>query len=302
MNQPFHLSVIIVNWNTRGLLQGCLESLYNNLPDGELEIIVVDNASTDGSLEMLHKHFPQVKVIANSQNLGFARANNQAIQISRGDVILLLNSDTLILPGSLSNLFQCLEAYPDAGIFGGKLLNKDGSFQSSYNDFPNLISELLLMAGLARRVYTNYYPSYPAERSLTTCYCDWVGGAFLLVRRAVCEQVGLLDENYFMYAEEVDWCYRAHQAGWRVVYCADAPIIHFGGQSASRSSYRQQLLLYRSKARYFLIHHGRLCAQVFGFVVKVAALLKAIYWAATSLVWPERRENAAVAWDLARTF
>ena len=161
----------------------------------------------------------------------------------------MLNSDTQVLPGSLTALLDCVTSNPTAGIVGGRLLNPDGSFQAGGTDFPTLLSELFLLAGVARWVYSPYFPSHAHEESKATRHCDWVGGACLLARRAAIETVGLLDGGYFMYAEEVDWCYRMRQAGWDVLYCAEAPIIHRGGGSAGRVSVQQLQRLYACKAR-----------------------------------------------------
>lgn len=272
------LSIIIVNWNTRDHLLRCLESIYANQPAVAFEVMVVDNGSTDGSCEMTAAHFPQVTLIEKNENVGFAHACNIGIMQSKGSRILLLNSDTLVLPGSLAALLRCAEHHADAGIIGARLLNADASFQAGGNDFPNLFSELLLLWGIARRIYTPYFPSYSPEESTLTRSCDWVGGACLMIRRSVIDTVGLLDEGYFMYVEEVDWCYRTRQAGWQVLYCAEAPIVHLGGGSAERTTFPQLLQLYKSKASFLKKRHGNWAVRLFRTNVRAAALAQGLRW------------------------
>jgi len=319
VNNP-DLSIIIVNWNTRDLLAQCLESVAgrqmsvvrhqssdtNDRPTGDrlltTDIWVVDNASSDGSAQMVRERFPWVRLIESEENVGFARANNQAILASKGEYVLLLNSDTQVLPNSLAALLGCAADHPTAGIIGGKLLNPDGSFQAGGNDFSTFWSELLLLTGMARWFYSPYFPSYPPQESNTTRHCDWVGGACLLARRVAIETVGLLDERYFMYVEEVDWCYRMHQAGWEVLYCAEAPIIHYGGRSAERHSIGQLQLLYASKARFLEYSAGIGIAQLFWASVRLVALVQAIRWyMAGPLRKTNSRDKASAYLQLARS-
>jgi GT2 family glycosyltransferase len=272
------LSIVVVNWNTRDLLGQCLESIYAYPPDAAFEVLVVDNGSMDASCEMVRERFPRVHLIPNRQNVGFARANNQAIHTSTGAYLLLLNSDAQILPGALNALLYCARGDASVGIVGGKLLNADGSFQAGGNAFPTLWSELLLLTGLARRVYSAYFPSYPPRASEHTRSCDWVGGACLLARREAIETVGLLDETYAMYVEEVDWCYRVRAAGWKIVYCAEGQVIHHGGKSADRVSPLQLQRLYSSKARFLERRLGALAAGVFRASVRAVAVVQALRW------------------------
>lgn len=242
------LSIIIVNWNTQGFLRQCLLSIISRPVSFSNEILVVDNASTDGSLAMLKQEFPQVRVIQNTTNLGFAHANNQGLRQARGEYFLLLNSDTIVNPDALDRLIQTADDHPEAGVFGTRLINPDGSIQESWAQFPTLLSELT-----GRNVRTNQpVPSTPGLYRV-----DWVGGACLLARKAAVNEIGLLDESFFMYSEEVDWCYRMKIAGWLVYYLANAEMIHFGGGSANRSSPDQLIRLYESKIRFFAKHHTR---------------------------------------------
>lgn len=241
------LSIIIINWNTCDLLANCLDSIAHTRGDLDLEIIVIDNASDDGSQAMIRQRYPHVRLIANQANTGFARANNQGLAVSQGRYSLLLNSDTIVLPGSLPALVDIADNYTDSGIIGCKLLNSDGSLQESWASFPTFWSEILGRNFRAGRLVDETHHLYDV---------DWVGGACLLVRPAAIEAVGGLDESFFMYSEEVDWCFRMRQQGWQVYYLASAKIIHLGGGSASRASTTQLIRLYESKIRFFAKHYG----------------------------------------------
>lgn len=270
-----NLSIIIVNWNTRDLLAQCLASIAANPPDGEYEIIVVDNASTDGSVAMVRSAFPGVIVLQNNENVGFGRANNQAIRAARGDYALLLNSDTVVRPNTFRPLFSVMAARPLAGAVGPTLLNPDGTFQASHASFPTLLRELLELFGLAKFVWGAHYPSYGPESSRQTRAVDWVGGACLLVRRACWEQVGLLDESIVMYGEEVDWCYRMQQRDWQVIHCPEASVIHYGGQSSIGAPTRKYVQLQQGRVTFFRKHRGRLATPILILAIRLSSLLKA---------------------------
>lgn len=250
------LSIIIVNWNTRDLLAQCLHSIYDTTGHLSLEIIVVDNASTDGSQEMVRQQFPHVCLIANLENVGFARANNQAMSVSNGRYMLLLNSDALLSANAVQTMIDLAEAKPQAGIVGAQLLNPDGSFQASHAPFPNLGQEFLILSGLGRMFYGRWYPSRGPEEDKGPQMVDYVGGACLLVRRETVEEVGGLDEGYFMYAEEVDWCYTMREKGWQVWYQPAAKVIHLGGGSSRNRRTQREADLYRSRVRFFRKYYG----------------------------------------------
>jgi len=257
------VSIIIVNWNTRDLLASCLDSITQTAGDLEVEIIVVDNASTDSSQAMVRERQPQVYLIENDRNVGFARANNRALATARGRYSLLLNSDTIVLPGTLETMVRFADLHPDAGIIGCKLLNRDGSLQESWASFPTLKSEIL---GQNVR-------KWQAVADTPNAYIvDWVGGACMLVRSVTVDEVGPLDEDFFMYSEETDWCYRVRQKDWLIYYLTSAGVVHLGGGSASRASAEQLLRLYESKIRFFHKHYDPTQAMLLRFGLVAANL------------------------------
>jgi GT2 family glycosyltransferase len=264
------LSILIVNWNTRELLLACLRSIT-----AEAEIVVVDNASQDGSADAVAAAFPHVTLIRNRTNVGFAAANNQAYQACHGRYALLLNSDTLVPPGSLERLVAYMDAHPRVGILGPRLEYGDGSYQISalrfsrpwdvyyeYARFPRLLQPAAQKA--PRRLI-------PLDETAATPV-EYVMGAALLIRREVVEQIGPMDEAYFMYAEEVDWCFRARAAGWEVMYLPTATITHLGGRSTDQVPDLMLAYRYASTLRFMRLHYGHAATLGTRFLLATAAL------------------------------
>jgi N-acetylglucosaminyl-diphospho-decaprenol L-rhamnosyltransferase len=279
------VSVIIVSRNTRVLLAESLASVVADSDRLAVEVSVVDNASTDGSVEMVRDRFPQAHLIANSENVGFARANNQALVEATGQYLLLLNSDARLAPGSLTELIRWADNKPKAGIVGVKLLNPNGSFQAAWNRFPTPISAWLEPWGLWAWLTRNpYYPSCPPDLAVDARPCDWVGGACLLARAEAVRQVGYLDERFFLNGEEVDWCYRMHQAGWQVWYTPSIEVVHHGGASGNRKEFQALARLYHSKVAFIGKHYGRLTAEVLVVSLRLSALAKAGLWLMRSIL------------------
>ncbi len=277
------LSVVVVNWNTRDLLCRCLASVYQTVTALQFEVLVVDNGSSDCSADLVSREFPTVKLILNPDNVGFARANNQAIRASAGRYILLLNSDAVLLDGAATRLIEFLETHPRAGIVGGKLLNPDGSFQASFFDFPGFGDELLLLTGLSRLLRPPTYPSHPEIESRVCRPADWVSGACLMARRAAVNAIGLLDEHFFMYSEEMDWCYRMNQGGWAVYFVPDATVLHGSGESYRRVPEQKRAHLYHGKLLYMRKHGGRWRATAFRLLIGAVSVCKLLAWLLASL-------------------
>jgi len=289
------LSIIIVSWNVRELLADCLDSIYGSPgarvdEDGQLrigsshiEIIVVDNASSDDSTAMVRSDFPHVHLIPSQENLGFTGGNNLGLCEAQGQFVLLLNPDTRIVDDALDNMLAYMRDHPAIGVIGPHLEYGDGSWQPSARRFPSLATAFMESTLLdqwfpGNRWAQRYRMVDLAENE--THDCDWVTGACILVREAVVEQVGGLDESYFMYSEELDWCRRIVAAGWRVIYLPSARIVHYEGQSSDQVVARRHILFESSKIRYFHKHHGWLQATLLrGFLWMTYAYRLTEEWA-----------------------
>lgn len=252
------LSIIIVSWNTREYLAGCLHSIEKNAPEFPLEVIVVDSASGDGTPDMLRSEFPAVRAALQPENVGFVGGNNIGFALARGQFLLMLNPDTEVHGDALGILVRYLEANPTVGIAGPRTLNSDGSVQSTRRHFPTLLTGIFestwLQPFAPRGVLDRYYAAELTDDD--TGPVDWVQGSALLFRRAVYEQIGGLDSSFVMYSEETDFCKRARDAGWSVAYVGAATVTHHGGKSTSQASTPTQIHFQQSKLRYFRKHLG----------------------------------------------
>lgn len=251
------LSIVIVSWNTKDILDDCLESVYRETKDIEFETIVVDNASEDGSAEMVREKYPQVKLIAHDANVGFAAGNNIGFKVCTGEYILLLNSDTIVLEGALQKSVAYAKAHPDFGVVSCKILNQDLTLQPNCSMYPSLLNSVFFITGLYRALPKNKlfgraamtWWDYDDEREVQV-----LKGCFMLVRKDALAQVGPMDERFFMYSEEVDWCYRFHKAGWKLGFFPTAQIIHLGGVSAAKLGGGRALIKDKSTRRYMRKH------------------------------------------------
>ncbi len=290
------LSIIVVNWNTREMLADCLTSVAGSrlkvegsgsknegsafdLQPPTFETFVIDNGSTDGSAGMVREQFPWVRLIENATNVGFARANNQGISQATGRYVLLLNPDTVVHPGALATLVAFMDAHPPAGACGARLLNGDGSLQPACHPMLTPGREFWRLLFLER-----LWPraTYRMERwdTVTPRRVEVIKGACLLLRRETLDQVGVLDDSYFMYTEEVDLCYRLVQAGWELWYVPAAVVTHHGEASSRQVKKTMYLQLYRSKVQFYRKFGGERRALRFKHLVCLA------YWprmAVTSL-------------------
>jgi hypothetical protein len=257
------LSIVILNWNVRDLLDRCLASLRSERYI--LEIIVVDNASHDDSVAMLRAKYPQVELIANTTNRGFAVGNNQGIEASRGRYVMVLNPDTEVLGDALDQLVSYLDGHPDAGAIGPQLLNPDRSIQSSRRRFPTLATaffESTWLQGMApKRILARFYmDDVPVSLAHEV---DWLSGACTVFRRAVLDGVGLYDaQNFFMYSEELDLCRRVKEAGWKIVYLPEAQVVHYVGKSSDQAVAARHIYFQTSKVRYVRKWHGAFPASI----------------------------------------
>lgn len=279
------LSIIIVNYNTRELLKACLRSVFAETDGLDFEVFVVDNSSSDGSAKMVKNLFPRVHLIQNSRNLGFAEANNQAILKSQGRYVLLLNPDTVILSKALAKLVWFMDIHPDAGAAGCMLLNPGGSIQYSMRNFPtflNQLSECFFLHRLFPRVAFFGEMVCDLERYEQTRIVDWVSGAALIVRKEAISQIGLLDESFFLYSEEKDWCYRAWQVGWKIYYYPEAQFIHHHGESGTDPNLFSHLL--RSRVKFFQNYNSPARTWLFKKIVALRLLIRISLWFILSLI------------------
>lgn len=252
------LSVIIVSWNVRDLLRQCLSSIALNKDNLQLEVIVVDSASSDDTVAMVAREFPDVHILAQSENVGFPRGNNIGMRAASGRYLLLLNPDTRVLAGALVKLVSFINGKPEIGVVGPRLRYPDGTIQSSRRRFPTMFTAFF------ESTWLESYAPRPVLRSYRvldvpegeTVEVDWVMGAALLVRSEVIETVGLMDESYFMYSEELDWCRRIKEAGWRIVYYPEAEVVHYEGKSSEQAVTSRHINFQRAKLRYFRKFHG----------------------------------------------
>jgi len=290
------VSVVVVNWNTQDILRDCLKSIYEQGGEIDLEVIVIDNASTDGSVEMVKKDFSQVTLIENPQNRGFAAANNQGIDISKGRYVLLLNSDTVVLDNAIAKTAAFADSHPEAAVVGCRVLNPDRTLQPTCFMFPSILNMLLSSTYLYKLFPKNKF--FGRERMTwwdrnDIKEVDVVTGCFMLIRQKAIQQVGTMDEQFFMYGEETDWCYRFKEAGWKILFTPCAEIIHLGGQSAQKRATTMVVQLRKSILQFMKKHHGPL-------TYRIACLLTVIFLAVRLPIWSvialfQRAQNSEAA-------
>lgn len=303
------VSIVIVNWKTPRLLAGCLQSIYQDESHPELEIWVVDNASGDGSVELLQSKFPAVKLIANQDNVGFARACNQVIPQCSGDYILLLNPDTVVMPGALRAMVDYLNNNVDCGVVGPKILNPDGTLQlACRRSFPSP------EASLYRLTYLSYiFPNHPkfARYNLTYAHpdqdldVDALSGSCMMVRKDVIKQVGLLDEDIFMYGEDIDWCWRIKENGWRISYHPAAVVFHYHGASSRFRRIGATINLHKGMEVFYRKHMAAHRSAWFNSLVYAGIWFRAALFCCLSFMQnllPQKKEGVFAAVALQEDF
>jgi N-acetylglucosaminyl-diphospho-decaprenol L-rhamnosyltransferase len=306
------LSIVIVNWNVRELLRQCLSSVAQSLNEEKgrrlsVETVVVDNASVDGSAEMLRSEFPQVQLIANEENVGFTAGNNQGLAVSDGRYALLLNPDTELVDDALGEMVGFVEGRPRVGALGPQLIYADGGVQSSRRRFPSFRTALLEgtflqqwfpNVGLLKRYYVL------DRKDDETQEVDWAVGACLLLRRSTLNEVGPLDERFFMYSEEMDWCYRAKKLGWQVVYFPEARVIHHEGKSSEQVLPVRHVQFQRSKVQFFEKYYGRLLGETLRLYLLATYLWQCLVEGLKWLVGHKRhlrRQRVRAYWQVLRS-
>lgn len=274
------ISIVIVSFNVERLLKECIESIYRETTESTFDIWVVDNHSHDSSVQMLKNHFPQVHLIENDRNVGFPKANNQAIVQNTSDYILLLNPDTIIQDRAIDKMVRFMDEYPDTGISGCRVLNEDGSLQlACRRSVPTPKVAFYRLTGLSRlfpnsktmaRYNLTYLdPNAPHE-------VDAVSGAFLVIRKKVVDAIGMLDENFFIYGEDMDWCIRAKKAGWKVMYYPHAQIVHYKGVGCKTNNLKTTYEFYRAMVLFHRKHFAQECSALTNLVIYIGIVLTAL--------------------------
>ncbi|UCB51985.1 MAG: glycosyltransferase family 2 protein [Candidatus Zixiibacteriota bacterium] len=289
------LSVIIVNYKTKDLLDRCLQSLLRSTQAAEFEIIVIDNNSRDGSIHMLEKEYPQVTLIKNQENLGFAKACNQGIRIAEGKYVFILNPDTLIEDNTLANIIDFMESNPKVGIGGCHIYSRRGKPQSCFYKFPTLLSYFSRMLSLFRilprsRLTQEFFWEYPDDNIARPV--DRVLGAAMVLRKEAVEQIGLFDERYFMYAEELDLCYRARQGGWEVYPIPDTEVIHYHQQSSLQNVRKTTFHTFKSDFLFFKKFFPQHKVALLRLMQFCAISLRLMTWSAVYLFSSTKRTFA----------
>lgn len=290
------VSVVIVTWNACRLVAECLESIERGGgDDGRLEIIVVDNASTDGTPELIHHEHPGVRLIRNGDNRGFAAGNNVGLRQAKGRYVCLVNSDVNVPAGCLQRMVAFMDAHPDVGLLGPAMLGQDGRVHRStmrvptvWSTFCNAIVLDTLMARLG--LWGGYLmKDFAHDRTRDV---EVLNGWFWLARREAIEAVGLLDERFFIYAEDIDWCYRFAKAGWRLVFTSDVGALHYGGASSSRQPIRFHIEMQRANLQFWLKHRGRASAAAYAATLMLHHAIRVVGFSVVYAARPRRRDEA----------
>ena len=298
------------------MLRDCLASVFDNQKNMSAEVIVVDNASSDGSAEMVMQEFPQTTLIRNSENKGFAAANNQALAIAKGKYVLLLNSDTVVHDDVIQRSVEYMDNHSTAGVMGCRVLNTDGTLQPTCSRFPTLLNLVLLTSGLWKLNWPKFLDRYQMRNwdRKTEREVDVVSGCYFFVRADAIEQVGLLDESFFFFGEETDWCKRFQNAGWKLFFAPVGHITHHGGGSVKKLNYKRDLMLSSAMIKLHLKHGGKLSGMAAWFIILSFTLTRATFWTVNSFFFPgknsrERRNhflslirNHHLIWPAERTF
>lgn len=292
------VSIIVVAWNVRQLVYDCLKSVYDQTKGVSFEVIYVDNASQDGSVDMVRTAFPEVRIIENSENLGFIRANNQAIEVATGRYVLLLNSDTIVLDNAIAKTVRFADEHTDAAVIGCRVLNRDGSLQRSCFMYPSALNFFLSS--------TYLYKIFPRSRFFGRERMTWwdfddvrevetVCGCYSLVRRKAIDQVGVMDPTYFVYGDDPDWCYRFKKAGWKILFTPEPRIIHFGGQTTKQMARQFKLQLFGSKLIFIRLHRNSFQFLIARIFVSLFCFFRMFYWFFSSfLVNTEKRRESRI--------
>jgi GT2 family glycosyltransferase len=273
------ISIVIISFNVERLLKECIESVYCETTETPFDIWVIDNHSRDNSVQMLKDNFPNIHLIENDRNLGFPKANNQAIVKSTSDYILLLNPDTIVQDGAIDKMVRFMDEHPDVGVSGCRVLNEDGSLQlACRRSIPTPKVAFYRLTGLSRlfphsKTMARYNLTYLDPN--TPHEVDAVSGAFLVIRKKVVDAIGVLDENFFIYGEDMDWCIRAKKAGWKVMYYPHARIVHYKGVGCKTNHRKTTYEFYRAMYLFHRKHFAKDCSPLTNLAIYIGIVLTA---------------------------
>jgi GT2 family glycosyltransferase len=296
------ISVIIVSWNAKAFLLDCIQSIVRQSVQDPPEIIVVDNASSDESPQAVSAKYPGATVIGNDGNFGFAKANNIGIRASRGEYLFLINSDVVVGEGCFEKCVRYMDEHPEVGMLGPRIVGSDGNVQRSCMGYPSLWNTLCRALALdslfpASRLFGGHLLTFWNHDE--TRAVEVINGCFWVLRRPAMEQVGLLDERFFIYGEDVDWCRRFNEGGWKVVFFSEAEALHYGGASSANAPIRFDIEMQRANYQYWTKHHSRVQAAAYLLISLVHHTLRVIGEIAA---YPLRRSRAAARYKISRGF
>lgn len=296
------VSIIVVAWNVQQLLEDCLKSVFEQTSGIDFEVIYVDNASEDNSVEMVKEKFPKVTIIENDENMGFIIANNQGIEVSKGQYVLLLNSDTIVLDNAIAKTVQFANQHTDAAVIGCKVLNPDMTLQRNCFMYPSALNMFLTS--------TYLYKIFPKNRFFGREHMTWwnfneirevetVCGCYSLVRKEAIDQVGMMDDTYFVYGDDPDWCYRFKEAGWKILFTPEPNIIHYGGLTTSQKSRIFRWQLHGSELIFVRLHQSSMSFPFARLFTALFLFMRVPYWLLEAMLG---KENKSVAYETAVTY
>lgn len=286
------ISIIVVSWNAKKHLDECLHSIIQHSKQHDAEIIVVDNDSSDGSQEYVKRNFPNVNLICNVKNLGFAKANNIGISHSRGKYVFLINSDVVVYESTFNSLLDYIKKHLDVGVVGPKINGADGKIQRSYMGCPTLWDSLCCALFLdtlfpRMKIFNGFMMRHLDTNSVQQV--DIINGCFWAVRREALSEVGLLDDSFFMYGEDMDWCKRFNSSGWKVIYFPLTEVLHYGGASSSNAPIRFYVEMQKANLKFWSKHYGKSSKILHMLIIFLHQLLRAIANSVLYLLFPAKR-------------
>ena len=294
-NRP-DVSIVFTHWNVRDMLRDCLNSVKEKTKGITYELIIVDDGSTDGSVEMIRKEFPEVKLVTNPQNIGVAKAYNKGAALVTGRYMQMLNTDMVLVNNAVKILYDFLESHPEAGACCGKLRNRDMTTQVSFGSFPGMLGAFADAFGLRHLLPFVAWPQAgvcPDESIVAPCESEYLSGADMLIRKEVIDRIGFFDERYTSYCEETDFCYRVrHDTPWRLYYVPQAEIVHFGGQSFSSVPEYRLRLMYSGYDKFFTKHHGKFYSFVARFLMALQFMRRWAVFRIRGIVVPSESNRA----------